>query len=86
MNGKKARLLRSLAGTRADAGKARNYNQSNKVTRPIYTQELLASGQVVRKLSGTFETCTFTLSAGSRYVYKTLKKSYKTAIKRPQVA
>ena len=86
MNGKKARQLRELAGVRTDKHNKQQYKQTNIKVRPVYNDELSPLGVVARKVAGTFETCTFALDAGSRSVYKALKKNYKAIIKLPHVA
>ena len=88
MNGKKSRLLRSLAGTKLDKNNRQQYKvvKGSEKTHSFYKPELLMNGQTIQKLAGTFKTCTFVMDAGSRSVYQTLKKRYKNALKLPHVA
>jgi len=77
MNGKKARLLRNLTGH--VSGSVVNYKvkKGTERKRPIYKTETLEDGLSVRRLVGTFMTHTFVVDAGSRLVYKAMKKMYK---------
>ncbi len=75
MNGKKAKLLRSLAGVNKETRKDVGYQVKEGTTknRSIFHPELLnADGTPL--VMGTITTSTLELAQGSRLLYKTLKK------------
>ena len=81
MNGKKARMLRSLAAVKSDKFNKQQYKQTNPVTRPQFESSVTPDGLITRKLTGTYQTFTLVLDAGSRLLYKNLKSMYHSSVR-----
>lgn len=81
MNGKKAKMLRGLAGGKAasDSGQ-QSYFREGHTERRKEVKNLM--GEVVH----VFQTATFKLNAGPRVMYKMFKKHYKQGLMRPATA
>jgi hypothetical protein len=71
MNGKKAKILRGLAGVKPEAQENRSYHGVESNMRNRILKDPL--GNVVHR----FTTTTYQLNAGPRVLYKMLKKAHK---------
>ncbi len=83
MNGKKARMLRSLAGTSSSKGLKQQYvvKKGTERLHPHFDVSFTPEGQMVRELIGQFKTFSVVMDSGPRVVYKALKKRYLTAMR-----
>ena len=84
MNGRKAKVLRALAGVNKQNRNSRSYHgvQSTvKIKKLFHPTKLNEHGNKI--LLGTYQTATYALDQGARLMNKLLKKQYLTALRNP---
>lgn len=70
MNGKKAKMLRGLAGVNKQSQDARTYHGAEHTVRNKVIKDF--AGEVTHR----FRTATYQMNANARVMYKMLKKQY----------
>jgi len=82
MNGRKAKLLRSLAGVNKQNRDSRSYHGTNVKTKQLlHPTEINVDGSPI--LLGTYQTATYALNQGARLLNKMLKRNYLSTLRNP---
>lgn len=81
MNGRKAKLFRSLAAVTKEEQENRSYHGEKSTVRTkevLHPNKLDTNGKPL--VLAKYQTATYKLNAGPRLLYKMLKKQYKKAM------